>query len=376
MKLQSTLYHRQTAAGATFLDWGGWQLAAHYGSAASELDRVRNRVGYAEYCFLNTVAVLGSDALETLQRLCTRDIASCPPGRGTYTLVLNDEGAVIDDAIVHRLEQDEFLVTVPSTNPVKFGNPLSFKLPRQPKAWLQSAEGARVSIYERGATILSVQGPYSREMLSEVAAEVRDMNWFDVRELDFGALPVLCSRTGYSGELGFELYTWPEYAVALWDLLADVGRRHEAGPFGVEATLMLGMEKGYLNQVDAFPGSTPLEMGVAWAVDMSKPAFVGRDALLERADKGVEKRLIGLELEDTPAVPKKDDKVMISGEAIGAITNANRSPTLGLNLARAWVDVAFSANDTRVMVAVAGGRQEARVADYRWYDPRNRRVKA
>lgn len=240
MKLRSPALQRHVAAGARVLDWGGWQGPAMYTSLDDEVGRVRNGVGLADYPFLSH-QLEGPDALETLQRLCTRDLAQCPPGRSCYTLMLDNDGRPVDDGIVLRLAPERFVVTVPGRKPSSLPANAGFFDVKRPKPWLAPDVGARVAIYDLGAFTMSVQGPHTPRMLASVVDFDRFPPW-SVAEAKVGDIPVLCVRTGYSGERGIELLVWPEYALELWDRLVALGQPYDARPFGLEATMTLGRE--------------------------------------------------------------------------------------------------------------------------------------
>ncbi len=371
MMLCSPALQRHIAAGARVLDWGGWQGPAVYTTLEEEVKLVRNGVGLADYPFLSHYLVAGADALSTLQRLCTRDLAQCEPGRSCYTLMLDANGRPIDDGVVMRLAPDRFIVTVPGRKPTSFASDAGFLDVKLPKAWLTAEPGARVAIYDLGAFAMSVQGPLTPKLLSPAFDFERFPPW-SVAEVRMRDIPVLCVRTGYSGERGVELLVWPEYALELWDVLVELGRPYGARPFGLEATMTLGFEKGFLNANDFYPDSTPLELGVDWLVARDKPEMVGSDAVLERRRAGLRTRLIGLELEANAPAPKPGTAVRLGGRTVGAVTNAAYCPTFGRNLARAWLLAEFASAGTRVIVDDA----PASVAPtYRWYDPENSRLR-
>jgi aminomethyltransferase len=365
-------YHER--AGARFLSWGGWRLPAAFTSAADEVRRVRATAGYTDFPFLNHIVVRGPDALATLQHAITRDLARCGPGQGLYTLMLNDDGSVVDDGLVLRLRDDLFVVSVPCRNPLLLPRSLEFLELKAPKEWLCLAPASRVCAHELGAFHVSVQGPRSRELLRPVV-ELTDLQMFGVREAWVRDIPVIVSRTGFSGELGFEFLVWPEHAPALWETIVELGASHDAGPYGMEATLLMGLEKGYVMGFDFFPGSTPLEVGLAWALDLDKPDFVGRSAVLRRQEDGVKVRLAGLQLPRDGAVPVPNDPVLVHGKQVGLITNAADSPQLGWILARAWLPSEIDV-DAAVDVVTTGGLATARVCrGFRFYDPRGLRIR-
>jgi glycine cleavage system aminomethyltransferase T len=373
MRLYSPIFRRHEGAGVRWMDWGGWNVPATFTSVREETRMVRTGVGYAEYPALSHVLVEGRDALGALQRLCTRDLARCAPGASMYTLMLDDDGRPVDDGLVLRLAPDRFVISVASVKPTLLPPTATFFEVKRPKRWLQRAEG-EVSVHPLAAFTVAVQGPRSGEMLRAVV----DFDAFPrgaVRETRVGEVPVLCSRTGYSGERGVEFLVWPEHAVELWDTVVELGRPHGAGPFGATATLVLGFEMGFLNATDFYPGSTPVELGLEWAVAVEKPEFVGRDAVVRRRREGIRTRLVGLEVSGDGPVPRPGDPILVAGATVGRITNAAFSCTLERTLARGWlpVDLAVSGAETIVLAEERVARPARIAPSYRFYDPAGRR---
>lgn len=336
---------------------------------------MRTNVGVTDYPFLSHIAVTGSGAAALLRAGCTRDVERCAPGSSVYTLMLDADARVIDDGIVMRLTSECFIVSVPCRNPALLPPTTSFRDYRAAKPWLLMGARGSVGVHELGACLISIQGPRSRDALGS-DVDLNGLGPFSLREVRVRGIPTICSRTGFSGELGFEFLVWPEYALELWQCLTDLGREAPAVPYGIEATIMLGIEKGYLNAGDFYPGSTPHELALGWAVDIDGADFVGRAAFLRRSDQRARTRLVGLELDEGAPVPQPGQTIS-AGAQIGAITNAAYSPTFGRPLARAWVDAHAAVAGTRVEILTGDTPTFATVAQgYRWYDPAGDRGRA
>lgn len=374
MKLYSPLHRHHAEAGARFLDWGGWQLPAAYTSVEAEVRLVRTRAGFTEFPFLSHLIVSGTGALAGLQTVCSRDLAACPPGQGLYTLMLDGGGGVAEDGMVFRLDAERFLVTVPGPNPARLPAGTGFFGVREPKPWLAGIRGAGLSVHPLGVTVISVQGPQTGAMLRPVA-DVPSLPLRAIRALTVGGVPVLCARTGFSGEAGVEFIVWPEYAAALWDTLADLGRAVGAAPYGIGAAMILGLEKGYVNANDFYPGATPVELGLDWLVARRKADLTGAGILRQRRQEGARTRLVGIEMADGGPVPRTGQALTAAGAPVGRITNGGYSPTLGKPIARGWVPAALAVAGTAVEIDDGQARSPARIAGgYRWYDPDNRRL--
>lgn len=372
----SPLYQYHERAGARFYEWGGWRLPGYYTSPGEEVDRVRASAGYTDLPFLSHMVVRGPDACATLQRLVTRDLDQCSPGKAKYILALDEDGAVIDDGVVLRLADDFFVVSVACRNPTLQTVQPSFLDLKRPKDWLRPEAGSRVDIQELGAFHIGIQGPSSRDLLRP-AINLDDLAFFGVREALVGDVPVIVSRTGYSGELGFEFLVWPEHAPALWETIVSLGKPYGAVPYGMDATLLMGVEKGYLMGRDFFLGSTPIEVGLEWAVDLGKKDFVGKSAIARRREAGIKARLVGLEIASNSPLPTADDLVQLDGRTIGRVTIAVASPRLNRILARAWIRSDIEPEIEVEVAGLAGAEPtRAKVCDnYCWYDPRGVRLR-
>jgi aminomethyltransferase len=226
-----------------------------------------------------------------------------------------------------------------------------------------------------GAFLVSVQGPRSRDMLRP-AINLDTLGPFSVQETMFRDIPVIVARTGYSGELGFEFLVWPEHAPSLWEAIIELGDPYGALPYGMNTTLIMGIEKGYLNVWDFYTGSTPLELGLGWAVDLRKPDFMGRDAVLRRHEEGIRTRLVGLELTPDVPTPSYGDCVIVDGKEVGKVTNAGVSPRLEQTIARAWLPADVGASASEAYVITNGTISRATICQhYCWYDPAGKRLR-
>lgn len=373
--LVSPLYHHHVKAGANFFEWGGWRLPGSFTSVADELCCVRTRVGFTEIPVLYPFLIRGPHAVDTLQKICSRNVENCPPGKSVYSLILAEDGRIIEDVILYRLAADIFIMSVACKNPLLQPAPLNFMELKEPKPWLLNFAKVHCCIQFLGAFLVSVQGPQSRVMLRP-AINLDGFAPFTVRETRFGDIPVIVSRTGYSGELGFEFLVWPEHAPSLWEAIVELAESCGALPYGMHTTLIMGIEKGYLNIWDFYSGSTPLELGLSWAVDLKKPDFIGKAAVLRRQQEGIQTRLVGLELGADVPTPSYGDSVLVRGNALGKITNAGYSPRLGRTLARAWLPADVAASGTEAEVATNGNLLRATIQpQYCWYDPAGERLR-
>lgn len=369
MKLLGPCHEVQRARGARFIEYCGWQLPADYGSVDAELQSVRTNVGFTDYPFMSHVAVRGPDAFDVLQCAACRDLSRLKPGRAAYCLMLSESGDVQEDIILFRISDDFFLINGRLKVNVAAPNVEDVFSVKGGKDWLLSAaKNSNVYFYETGLNILSVQGPRSREMLSSVM-DLDGLDYFGIRLTKIGDIPTLVARTGFSGEIGYEFFVWPECLVDIWMLLENVGAAYGISPFGIEVTQILGLEKGYLGGIDFCSGASPIELGLTRFVDMDKPVFPGRKIVIERHASGPRKRLVGLFAPERNVRLANGDAIMGTEGKIGSITTSRYSPWLRKLLARGWVHPPFPSTGDHLNVSTESGMIDVEVSEgYCWYD--------
>jgi len=369
MKLYSALHSEHLRHGARFKDYFGWQVPAVYSTEEEELARLRHGVAFTEYGFMNHLAVCGADAVCLLQRTLSVNVCAHAPGRAFYALALDEAGKVLEDVIVYRLRDDAFVLS--GRGRFNFRDPEQDCLlaVKQPKRWLAEAvDGRRVCVHNLGVQLISVQGPRSHDVLAP-AGDVADLPYLGCKQVHLGGIPALVARNGFSGELGFEILVWPEYAIELWQLVERLGQPHGIVPYGVNLLRIIGLEKGYLGGPDFYPGSTPFELGLEWAVDLDKGEFNGKEALMERMAKGMTTKLVGLELANPAPVAEPGGTISLGGDPVGRVTASGYSATVKKNLARGWVGLDQARAGTQLVVQTPGGAAAASVAEtYCWYD--------
>ncbi|MCW2247718.1 aminomethyltransferase [Azospirillum fermentarium] len=373
--LHTALHGEHVRLGARFTGYFGWQVPAVYTTEAAETGRLRHAAGVAEYGFMSHTLVCGRDALATLQHALTVDVAAQLPGRTFQALALAPEGTAIEEVTVHRVSEGRFIVSGRGRFAFHDSDGDCLLSARNGKPWLTDAAAGRVAcVHPLGVQLLSVQGPASPAVLAQ-GADVAGMAFGDCRQLHLDGIPALVSRSGYSGEVGFDILVWPEYAVALWRRLEHWGRTHGMAPCGVNILTPISLEKGFLAGRDFYPGATPLELGLTALVAMDTD-FQGRAALERRLAAGAETRLVGLELAG-PVAAVPGTPIRAGTAAVGTVTASARSLALGRTLARGWVAAGRAVPGTRLTVQTPGGSDTALVAaDYRWDDPADSRRRA
>jgi aminomethyltransferase len=300
---------------------------------------------------LGKVDVRGPGALAALQRLLSNDLAKVQPGRAQYNLVLNERGGVEEDLIVYRPTAERWFVVPNASN-------TDMVVDR-----LRTVAGADAVEPHPDWCFLAVQGPHALESVGTVFPQAGDLPFMSAAEVAFEGTEFVLTRSGYTGELGFEVFGPPEVAGAVWGELMEVGAAFGIEPCGLGARDVLRLEMGYpLYGQDLGPERTPLEAGLGWAVALAKPTLAGGEVLRRQAAEGAPSRLRGLVTEDRRSIPRAHQSVLAGEEVVGEVTSGSYSPTLGRGVAMAYLTPgdAFEPGST-VEIDIRGRRAPATV---------------
>jgi aminomethyltransferase len=350
--LKHTPFHTMhRALGARLVDFAGFEMPVRYSGDVQEHRCVRERVGLFDISHMGEFRVSGPDALDFVDRAVTNDVRALAVGQVLYSPMCRPDGGIVDDLLVYRFP-DHFMLVVNASNIAKDWE------------WLDRDRPPGVTLTDRSDTtaLLALQGPRAAEVLmGHVPDAALELGFyrFTTGRL-FGADTVI-SRTGYTGEDGFELYFDPEHAESVWEGLMRAGAPHGIEPIGLGARDTLRLEMGYMlygNDID--DQTTPLEAGLGWTVKLGKPAFHGRDVLVRQKEQGLARRLVGLEAEGR-RVPRHAMPIERSGAATGEVTSGTFSPSLERAIAMAYVASADAAIGTPVEAVAGNTRIAARV---------------
>jgi aminomethyltransferase len=346
---QTPLHAEHVKLGAKMIDFGGWDMPVFYSSILEEHQAVRQRVGIFDISHMGQIRVSGPSAEDWLNTVLTNNLRRLQPCEGQYTLLLNEEGGVIDDLLVYcRGGNDYFLVV----NAAKIEEDFE---------WMQSrlTGGVAVSNLSHHFAALAVQGPGSGALLQPFGdLPIRNQ----IQEFRIQGIPVLLARTGYTGEDGFELFYPAAAAAVIWTHLLEVGTSLGVKPCGLGARDTLRMEVCYpLNGADLAPTRTPLEAGLGFFVDLEKPVFVGRSSLVAQKEAGLRQRLVALKSDGKSPPPRAHYRVFAGETQVGELTSGTQSPSLGVGIGLGYVDVPFSKPGQKVEIDVRGRRFAATV---------------
>lgn len=344
MPLRTALYPLHAAAGATFVEFAGYDMPVHYGSIKEEHAAVRTAVGLFDVSHMSNLWVSGPHAVAALARVTPTNPEAVPVGKGKYTVVLNPDGTILDDAFYFRTEPERFFVIPNAGRNVAVAGSLR-------------ANGkAPVEDVTQEWSILALQGPKAREVLAAASASAPP-KFHHIASMDLAGAACLVSGTGYTGEKGVELYVPVAHSAKVWEHLMKSGAPHGIRPIGLGARDTLRLEKGYCLAGNEFAGGrTPLEAGLEWTMDWGGD-FLGKARLERQKASGDHPRLVGLRQEK--GIPRHGYPIQRNGAAIGEVTSGTLSPTLNVGIALGYVTGA--AVGETVDVEVRGKPQPAAI---------------
>jgi aminomethyltransferase len=346
--------------GAKTIDFGGWELPVQFSSIKEEHEAVRTRAGLFDVSHMGEFVVKGSGSLAFLQKMMTNDIAKLTDGRAQYTLMCYEDGGTVDDLLIYKKADGKYLLVVNAANIEK-----DF-------AWLNNHAFGDVQLENVSAEIaqLALQGPLAEQVLQKLTnIDLSALKFFAFQDhVDLQGVKALVSRTGYTGEDGFEIYCHAEDAIALWEAILEAGKEEGVIPCGLGARDTLRFEATLpLYGQELSKDITPIEAGLGFAVKTNKEMdFIGKDVLKKQKEEGTARKLVGIEMIDK-GIPRHGYKVFANGEEIGFITTGTQSPTLKKNIGLALMKTEFAGLGSEVEVEIRGKRLKAKVISTPFY---------
>jgi len=349
---RTPLHAAHVKAGARLVPFAGWEMPVQYAGILEEHRTVRRAVGLFDVSHMGEFEVAGPGALAALQHLTTNDVTALEVGQVQYSLLCTPNGGIVDDLTIYRLATDRFMLTVNASNI------------DTDWAWVtrHSAGGAEWTNISADTALLAVQGPHAEALM----ARLTDTPVAGIRYYSFGLGQVagaraLISRTGYTGEDGFELYAAARDAEGLWSALLEGGASLGIAPIGLGARDTLRLEMRYLlygNDIDET--TNPLEAGLGWVVKPSKGEFLGRDAIETVRAEGLSRRLVGFEMV-ARAVPRHGYRIQVDGRPVGVVTSGSYGPSVNRCIGLGYVKSAHAAVGSPIQIEVRGTPWAARV---------------
>jgi aminomethyltransferase len=354
---RTPLYARHVALGGRMVDFGGWELPQQYTSIRDEHLAVRKVAGLFDISHMGRLYVEAPAAEEYVQRIFTNDMARLQPGHAMYTLMCKEDGGVVDDLVVYRERRDRFLVVVNAANRDK------------DLAWMREHLDPGVSLVDRTAevSLIAFQGPKAAALLPAGSSETEGIPYFGFRPGELAGIDVLISRTGYTGEDGFELFIDSDKVGLAWDAILEAGTPSGVLPAGLgarDATRLEAALRLYGNDMDE--AVNPYEAGLGWTVKLDKGDFVGRKALARVREEGPRRTLIGLTTEPGN-IPRHGAAIFGDGRRVGVVTSGTHSFFLGHPIALGMVEVPSFRVGDKVAVEVRGREAPAEVVKLPFY---------
>lgn len=359
--LRTPLYNLYKEYGAKTIDFGGWDLPVQFSSIKAEHEAVRTKAGLFDVSHMGEIEIKGTDSLSFLQKMMTNDVAKMSVGDAQYTAMCNENGGTIDDLLIYKLADHHYLLVVNAANTEK------------DEQWLRThVEGdVQIENVSEKYALLAVQGPVAEQVLQKL---IPDTNLGLIRPFSFEqdvvvfGKKVLLSRTGYTGEDGFELYCQPKDASDLWREILRVGQEEGIIPCGLGARDTLRFEACLvLYGQEISETISPLEAGIGFAVKLNKEVdFIGKAALKSQKEAGIPRRLVGLEMIDR-GIPRHGYPVWKDETQIGEITTGTQSPTLQKNIGLALIHASEAKIGEELEIEVRRKRLKARIISTPFY---------
>ena len=393
---RTPLYDFHLRAARNVVKGGGdFMFPSSYTSPVEEHLNVRRNAGTQDLSTMGEIDIKGPGAERLVRRLLVNEVQDMEPGQLRYSTMCNEEGGIVDDVTAYKFSDEHFMVVASSGPRLK-----TYR-------WISDhATGASAYVTDVTAAVALpvVQGPRSRRFLKTVVqgVDLDALRFFRFARGEIGGVEVIVSRSGYTGELGYELYTPADQAGVLWEHLLDKGREFNLQPYGVGAMQSLRIEKGLpLYGPDISEDDTPFHVGLSRWIRLEKRDFVGRDALLRIQERGLERRWVGLILEsETPAAAnakvhsvgdvstfrdvvetgaeagEQEDAVVPGDRPVGRVTSSAMGPSVEKMLAMAYVETAHSWPGNNLVVEINGRPIPARVVQTPFFDPENARMRS
>ena len=339
--------------GAKMVPFAGYNMPVRYSSDIEEHNTVRDAVGIFDVSHMGEFLVSGPHALELIQKVTSNDASKLEIGKAQYSCLPNDQGGIVDDLLVYKIREEEYMLVVNASNIDKDWN------------WISqyNSMGATMKNISDDFSLFAVQGPKATQVLQKLTSvDLSTIKFYTFEVGDFAGIEhVIISATGYTGAGGFEIYLHNRDAEKAWHKILQAGEEFGIKPIGLGARDTLRMEMGYClygNDID--DSTSPLEAGLGWITKFTKD-FVNSDALQHQKQLGVEKKLVGFKMLDR-GIPRHDYEIQDgSGRTIGRVTSGTMSPTLSQGIGLGYVETQSSSPGTEVFIAVRNKKLKAQV---------------
>jgi aminomethyltransferase len=360
---RTPLYDQHVRLGAKIVPFAGWLMPVQYRSIVDEHQTVRNNVGIFDISHMGQLIVEGSGAREWLNAMLTNNIDKLDVGTGQYTFLLNERGGTIDDLIVYRIEEQKFLLVV---NAARTDEDFAWLQKHRPAVEaVAAATASEVQINNRSENFggVAIQGPRVAELFHALFGDEVDLPPRNhLVDLPFDGTTVSVARTGYTGEDGVEVFFRANDATKFWNAALEKGKPFGIKPCGLGARDTLRLEMCYpLNGSDLSPQRNPIEAGLGFFVDLTKPNFIGRDVLLKTKESGTREKLVPFRMKEKGPPPRPHYEVFQNGERIGEVTSGTVSPSLNWGVGMAYVSTSRAKIGAPIDIEIRGQKFPATI---------------
>jgi aminomethyltransferase len=331
---------------AKIVEFAGYQMPIQYSSIIAEHKAVRNSVGVFDVSHMGEIFIRGNKALDFVNYITVNDASILTDGRVQYSAMCYEDGGIVDDLLVYRISETEFLLVVNASNKDK------------DYEWMKKNNKFDVEISDESDeySLLAVQGPNSKSTIQKICDRPLDLEYYHFFKAKIDGVDMIVSRTGYTGELGYELYFKGDDATAekIWNAIFEAGKEFNIQPVGLGARDSLRLEMGfclYGNDIDQTTNT--IEAGLGWITKLKKPNFIGKDVLVKTKEEGPKRKLVAL-ISEEKCFPRHGYDLSVDGKKVGHITSGTVSPILEKAIALGYVESIYAKEGTQVNFLIRG----------------------
>jgi aminomethyltransferase len=343
---KTRLYAIHEKLGAKIVDFAGYRMPVQYTSIISEHKSVRSSVGVFDVSHMGEIFISGERALDFVQHITVNDASLLVDGRIQYSAMCYKDGGIVDDLLVYRINEKKYMLVVNASNKDKDYN------------WMIENNNFGVDIIDESDdySLIAVQGPNSKEVVQEICGKTIDLEYYYFSFINVEGTEIILSRTGYTGELGYELFfKGNEYeAENIWDKIFKAGKKFDIQPVGLGARDSLRLEMGYClygNDIDQTTNT--IEAGLGWITKLKKTEFIGKDILMKVNETGLKRKLVPL-ISDEKAFPRHGYDLSVEGIVVGRITSGTVSPILEKAIALGYVESKYAKEGNKINFIIRG----------------------
>jgi aminomethyltransferase len=350
---KTRLYPVHEKLGAKIVEFAGYLMPIHYSSIIAEHKAVRDSVGVFDVSHMGEIFVTGEKATEFVQYITVNDVSKLYPGRVQYSAMCYYDAGIVDDLLVYKFADEKYLLVVNASNIEKDFN------------WMNENNKFGVTLDNKSDqySLIAVQGPNSNKTLQKLCNKEINLEYYHFFEAKVAGIEMILSRTGYTGELGYELYFKGDEKTAehLWNKIFEAGMEFNIQPVGLAARDSLRLEMGFMlygNDIDKT--TNPLEAGLGWITKLNKGNFIGRDVLLKVKSEGLKRKLVAM-LGHDKSFPRHGYEIKADNKRIGEVTSGTVSPVLEKPIAMGYVDVSHANENNDVFIVVRGRETSVKI---------------